>query len=195
MNSWWVLAHLKSSSVSTFGKGVVVGSMYNLNWPFTRYLNYFIFFFCTGISLIWPWVAVRHKKVLNISARSSFDMSLQLSKSSIYTLVVNVWSWFALVNTQAFIANITVYGGADTTTSGTPTSGAGGLCGPCGAGGKFAIANVITITIWRELRYLFFLLKSPDGVFLFLRSLDGFFLSFSIALWHLSEGSVVSVLP
>ena len=52
----------------------------------------------------------------------------------------------------AFISNNTVYGGAVTATSGTNNAVAGIFGGPCGAGGKFAIANVITITIWRDFR-------------------------------------------
>ena len=60
----------------------------------------------------------------------------------------NVWSWFALVNPQVFISNNTVYGSAGITTNGTPIAGAGEFGGPCGSGGKFAIANVTTIKIW-----------------------------------------------
>ena len=44
----------------------------------------------------------------------------------------------------------TVYVGAGTTNSGTPTAGAGGFGGPCGSGGKFSIENIITITIGRD---------------------------------------------
>ena len=60
----------------------------------------------------------------------------------------------------------TVYVSAGTTNSGTPTAGAGGFGGPCGSDGKFAIANAITITIWRGVFYIFFLLRSLDGVIL-----------------------------
>ena len=44
--------------------------------------------------------------------------------------------------------NTTVYAGAGNTSSGTTTAGAGGFGRPCVAGGKFVIANVITITMW-----------------------------------------------
>ena len=59
-----------------------------------------------------------------------------------------------------------MYGGAVTTSKGVPTAGAGRCGGPFGAGGKFALANVITITIWRDFHYLFFLLPFLNAVFL-----------------------------
>ena len=55
----------------------------------------------------------------------------------------------SLLSIHVHASNNTVYGGPGTTNYGTPTAGAGGFDGPCVTGGKFAIENSITITIWR----------------------------------------------